>query len=309
MEADTTTRSIAAEAETSEIHFRAMGTRCHVLITGPTGAELNRYASERIDQLERRWSRFVAGSEINQLNTGDTTSVSTETCGLIERAAIASNATSGIWNPLMGRRINELGYDRPFQTGLPEASAEPQATDFCHGSQICIDAQANSVTLPAGCAIDVGGIAKGFAADLVSQELMAAGAWGTMVNLGGDLRVRGMPPTGLTWVINVGESAIGQPHITTVHLTEGGIATSTVARRRWRSANGMRHHLIDPRTSLPSTGSPTLTTVIAGEAWWAEVAATALTIAPEQAIDEVVALQVHADGTTTRTHDFERYES
>jgi thiamine biosynthesis lipoprotein len=58
-------------------------------------------------------------------------------------------------------------------------------------------------------------------------------------------------------------------------IAAGAVATSTTLRRRWTVGGGRRHHLIDPRTGCPSTTDVDVMTVVAGEAWLAEVLATA----------------------------------
>lgn len=296
-----------------------MGTQCHIVVTGPSGAELTERAQRRIEELERLWSRFLPDSEIRRIDGQTSTCatpqveviVSAETVALLERALIGWRATDGTWNPFLGSVVAELGYDRPFDHGLdttrPAVERRHRTADVGMAAPLRL-IDSTRISIDAGTTIDVGGIAKGFAADLVSQELMAAGAWGVVVNLGGDLRVRGLPPIGIDWTIDIGEPAAGIDCIATVRLPSGGVCTSTTARRRWSGPEGDRHHLIDPRTSLPTGEAVVLTTVVAGDAWWAEVAATALTINPELTLPATAALQLHAGGTVRRRNDFERYE-
>ena len=108
------------------------------------------------------------------------------------------------------------------------------------------------VTLPEGIGFDPGGIGKGVAADIVSDEAIMAGADGVCINIGGDLRVRGIGPSGEGWTI-----AIDHPHrseaLARVGLSDGAVATSTTLRRRWLIDGEPQHHLIDPRTGVSST--------------------------------------------------------
>ncbi len=94
------------------------------------------------------------------------------------------------------------GYDRDFATldaGPAAAPDKPGAAGGhdagpapgCRG--IVIDPIVGAVTLPSGVELDLGGIGKGLAADLVVDELLAAGAAGACVNVGGDLRARRAP--------------------------------------------------------------------------------------------------------------------
>ena len=291
-----------------------MGSDAHVLVTGPDGDTHLAAARRRIKALEARWSRFLPDSDVSRANrlagTGDAVRVSPDTIALLERAHLAWEVTGGVWNPLLGHRLVALGYDRSFDTGLAATDTAPAAAATIGMDAVDLDPTTGALSLPSGVALDLGGIAKGFAADLVTAELLAAGAWGALISLGGDLRVRGMASTGLDWGVTIGEPAIGQPELTAVRLTEGGLATSTTARRRWPSgATGENHHLLDPATSLPAATNIVLTTAIAGSAWWAEVCATATTIDPALELASHAALQVDRSGHVTRTPNFARYES
>lgn len=304
--------ALAIEVECAEVRFRAMGTSCHVLVTGPGGSGLVDQAVADIDQLERRWSRFRRESEVSRLNAAlarpgaSAQSVSPETLDLCLRAAMAAQATEGAWNPLVGAAIVAAGYDRSFDDLSPNptaAVATPPVDTFC------VDADAGTVWFPPTGALDVGGIAKGLTADLVSAALMHAGAWGVMLNMGGDLRVRGLPPRGLEWAIAVREPALTDEPLTMLRLSEGAVATSTTLRRRWHDGDGNeRHHLINPITGHPADGPVVLTTAVAGEAWWAEVAATALTVRPNLELVGCSTLQV-MDSGAERRRGIEVYES
>lgn len=303
---------------TTGARFRAMGTDCHIVVVGPGGAELTNGATARVEELERRWSRFKADSEISRLNLnpGRKTSVGGETLVLVELAVAAWQLTGGRFDPTMGHRLSELGYDRSFSdlaeatttgdrshAGSPVPSGDP--------GRIEIERHRRMITLPPGVGFDPGGIGKGLAADMITEEVMAAGAFGVMVSLGGDLRVRGVPPSGEHWIIAVAEPSVLPGTMATVALVDGGMATSTTAKRRWTTVDGRQHHLLDPETGRPDFGGPQLTSVIAGEAWWAEAVATAVTATGTRQGEDLpgcATLMVSTDGTVTKTGDFERYE-
>jgi len=103
------------------------------------------------------------------------------------------------------------------------------------------------------------------------EELLAAGAAGACVNLGGDLRVEGEPQP---WVIDVEDPFGGRP-ATRVGLKGGAVATSSRLRRAWVGG----HHVIDPARGRPATTDAVAVTVLAAEAWWAEALATAALVA------------------------------
>jgi thiamine biosynthesis lipoprotein len=137
-----------------------------------------------------------------------------------------------------------------------------------------------AVRLPAGIRLDLGGIGKGHAGDLLARELLEAGAEGICVDLGGDVRVAGTPPTPPAWSVDVDPSiAAGR----SFRLVDGAVATSTRLRRTWSRGGTACHHLVDPATGRPAWSGLAAVTVIAASAAHAEVLAKAAFVAgPER---------------------------
>jgi thiamine biosynthesis lipoprotein len=256
-----------------------MGSDAHVIVVGgPAGPAWPDTAKARVDDLERRWSRFLEDSEVSTLNreAGSWVPVSPDTLTLIERAKTAWWLSGGAFDPTVLGAVIRAGYDRSFELLGPEPAPRSGHCLLAIGaSDIAIEG--NNVRLSAGTGFDPGGIGKGLAADLVCAEMMAAGAEGVCVNLGGDVRVAGAAPDG-AWTIAIEHPWYATP-ITLIGLADGAVATSTTLRRRWQSDGQTRHHVIDPRTGLPSETDLTLATVVASEAWVAEVLAKAVLLA------------------------------
>jgi thiamine biosynthesis lipoprotein len=269
-----------------------MGTDVEVLVVGPVeggAADLGDHAAAAIERLEAKWSRFRPTSEVCRLNAaaGAPVIVSRETLAIVERAIDARQATHGLYDPTILHDLEAAGYDRDFQEMQKDptqpasrAVARPAGEAARQESRpVTIDRLIGAVRLPAGVAIDLGGIGKGYTADLVAQELLDAGARGVLVNMGGDLRALGEPPAPGAWVVEI-DDPLGTGHTGMVTLGTGAIATSTRLRRAWTTADGReQHHLIDPRTGEPAHSGLASVTVLAGEAWRAEVLAKAAFVA------------------------------
>jgi len=260
---------------TAELRFRAMGSDVHVVVVGgPSG--LAGAARARIDELERRWSRFLPDSEINELtrNAGRPMVVSDETLELVTLAIEAWHMTGSTFDPTVLGAVIRAGYSTSFDL-LPSDGVDGMSDLVIGCTDIQIDG--NVVTLPRRTGFDPGGIGKGLAADLVAAEMTAAGAEGVCINMGGDLRVAGSAPEGEGWTIAIEHAWASRP-IANVGIRDGAIATSTTLRRRWTVKGVERHHLIDPRSGQPATTDLNLVSVIAGSAWQAEVLAKAVLI-------------------------------
>jgi thiamine biosynthesis lipoprotein len=103
----------------------------------------------------------------------------------------------------------------------------------------------NSVELPIGTTIDPGGIGKGLAADLVCALALGAGAFGALAEVGGDVVAHGRAPRAGGWLLGIEDPFRFGSHAGTVRVASGALATSSSLKRRFVTAVGTRHHLID----------------------------------------------------------------
>ena len=292
-----------------------MGTDVTVL-TLAGSPDLGDRAADAIERFEAMWSRFRPSSELCTLNDAPERPVvvSPETFALIAHAVDAWTTTGGRYDPTVLSAVVAAGYDRDFDAvrregpGAAREAAGP--APGCAG--IVLDAVVHAVTVPRGVTLDLGGIGKGYAADLVSRELVDSGAGGVLVNLGGDLRARGHAPEPHGWVVAV-DDPMDTGATGVLALRSGAIATSTRLRRAWQRDGRTLHHLIDPRTGLPVDSGLASVTVVASEAWRAEILAKAAFVAGHDAAEAlsgapgVTGLLVHDDGTVDELPGLARY--
>lgn len=293
-----------------------MGSAGHLIVVSGAPDLLER-AQKLLAELESCWSRFRPDSEVSLLNSspGRWVRLSVPTVALIGRAVQAWGTTGGLYDPTVLSALEAAGYDRSFETltddARPGADVDAVPAPGCAGIEIDHD----RVRLPPGVRLDLGGIGKGYAADLVADELLGWGAEGACVNLGGDVRVAGRAPGPGGWVVAVDDHLHPDEDLSWVALSHGAVASSTRLRRRWQRSGRELHHLIDPSTGRPSASSVAAVTVVAAQAHWAEVLAKAALIAGLPAGSEllrshgVAGVLVTGDGTVHRAGPWERYES
>ena len=146
--------------------------------------------------------------------------------------------------------------------------------------------------------IDSGGIGKGLAADLVAERLVERGALGALVNVGGDLRCAGSPPS-QRWQIHLNVPIEVEDDLS-VRLDSGAVCTSTPLKRRWETTGGgVGHHLLDPRTGRPAADNYASVSVIAPRAWLAEVLSKAVFLMPAPSAQQL--LRSHRAGAVVVT--------
>jgi thiamine biosynthesis lipoprotein len=282
---------------TTELRFRAMGCDVHVVVVDAPAALLER-ARARVEELDRRWTRFRPDSEVSQLNAaaGRPVLVSADTFRLVDRAVAAWHLTQGRFDPTLLEAIVALGYDRTFTELTPVPAAGPSepgsGSPFlrpwpsrpgtgCAGIEL--DAAIGVVTLPAGTGFDSGGIGKGLGADVVARELLDWGAAGALVNLGGDVRMIGRSPTEHGWIVGIEDPTDPSREIARFTIAPdahgGAVATSTVARRAWVHDGEVVHHLLDPADGRPLRSGLSQVSVVAAEGWRAEALTKAAFVA------------------------------
>ena len=258
--------------------FHAMGTTVAVLLPERDATA----GFEAVQDLFATWenvlSRFLGESELSRLNSraGVAVAVSPLLWDVLAHALEAASATNGRYDPTLQGQLVALGYDRSFER-VRDTSAPPMGNTTPGGGWrgVIMDDSRHSVTLPEGVGLDFGGIAKGMAVDASVMLLRQMGYSRALVNAGGDLAIHGAFPFGDGWPIEIA----GKRGNWTIPLSHGALATSGIARRRWRQADRIRHHLLDPRTGEPVENDLWSVTVVAPTCEQAEVAAKAAFIA------------------------------
>jgi thiamine biosynthesis lipoprotein len=235
--------------------FTSMG--CEIIVAGAARPELQVIERLFADR-DRMFSRFRAESELNRVNgTAVPFLVSQEFASALDVALEAAAASDGLVDPTLGGAVVAAGYDRDFANleDHAEPRPSPRASPGCWQS---VRLTGRLLTCPHGVQLDLNGVVKALAVD----EALACIAGPGFVSAGGDLATRGP--------VNV-----AVPGGDVVQVLEGGVATSGSVHRRWRRGGVERHHLIDPRTGLPSRSPWTHVTVVGGSCLAADVCAKA----------------------------------
>jgi thiamine biosynthesis lipoprotein len=252
--------------------FRAMGCAVNAQVqTEADGAALLYALPPRFDALEDCLSRFRPESELMRLNAqaGQWVVVSETLFANVAAAKHAARLTDGLFNPLVLPAMLANGYDRSFEQIAAPVVAAPQPARDWRG--IGLDAKAHRVCLPEGSSIDLGGVAKGWAAQTIADELGAHGP--ALIDIGGDIAASGAPEGATGWEVEIGSTGHR------IALRDACVVTSGTDYRRWQSSDGCTlHHLVDPRTGQPAQSDVVSATVAHHSGAAAEAYAKALLI-------------------------------
>jgi thiamine biosynthesis lipoprotein len=241
--------------------FRAMGCKVEIkLEAGIDSAAILETMPQRFDRIENHLTRFHPQSELMQLNSraGEWVSVSEILFANLFAAKQAARLTNGLFNPLILPALIASGYDRNFDEMLPTASVPTQpAADW---RRIGLRSTSRQVLLPAGSMLDLGGIAKGWAAQHIASDLAHFGP--NLVNIGGDIVVHGAPEGSPGWQIDVADPG-SEINLTSLWLRDAAVVTSGIDYRRWLTVDGqICHHIINPFTGVAAQTDVLTVTVI-----------------------------------------------
>lgn len=269
------------------IEFRAMNTEWWITTHGGgIAAALRGLASVEpiVRDAEAAFSRFRPDSLVSRLNSVRRID-DRGLADLVRLALRLGERTDGAFDIRVGPALVAAGYDRSFEAlpAVVEASRDTERaallvealTVRVEGSTVCLDGPG---------AIDLGGIAKGWTVDRVADSLEAAGCHNYLVDGGGDIRTGGSSPEGGPWPVGVGAGLA-------VAVSGRAVCTSSIEKRRWRTAAGEAHHVIDPRRGAPADHGVTNVVTVGFDAATADALATALIASPD-ALGAALALGV-----------------
>jgi FAD:protein FMN transferase len=287
----------------SSFRFGALGTQWEIATGEPLDDGLRQLILKRIDDFERTYSRFRDDSLVAHIaaaHEGGRFLFPEDSTTLFDLYDRLYEATGGAVDPLAGRRLELLGYDRTYSlTPAPAAVREAEALARPKWSSDVIR-DGTTVITHAPLVIDVGAAGKGYLVDLVTEVLQTAGVADCLIDGSGDLRHSGQPP------VRVGLEHPFDPTLVigVSNLRDAGLCASAVNRRAW--ADGL-HHVLDARTGHP-VQHVVATRVVAEDAATADGLATALFVTAPERLAETFSFayaRMFADGRAEVSDNFD----
>jgi thiamine biosynthesis lipoprotein len=222
-------------------------------------------------RVETCCSRFDPGSELMQLSSqiGVAVPVSEMLYQVVQFARAVAEETGGAFDPTVGREMETRGFNREHRTRQVVRTPLAAAGAVSY-RDIDLDPVRRTVALRQPLILDLGAVAKGFAIDMATRELLPFRDFA--VDAGGDLYLGGGGPTGAPWSIGIRHPRRDGKLIESLRVSNAAVCTSGDYERR--GADALQHHILDPRTG----GSPDAAasvTVVAPTAMAADALATA----------------------------------
>jgi thiamine biosynthesis lipoprotein len=274
--------SLVGAQEAHEYRQVVMGTEARLVIHADSEQRAVRAAKEayqRLDALDAALSDYRADSELAAVVAGAggaPVPVGPDLFDVLRRARAQAERTGGAFDPTVAPVVALWRQAR--DTGaLPDEQALAAAADLVSWQDLELDAQASTARLArAGMALDLGGCAKGFAAQQALAILTAHGCPSSLVDLGGDLALGDPPPGREAWRVSAGCALPGRaPRV--LELANTCVATSGSTEQHLELDGVVLSHVVDPRTGQALADAPCVT-VVGSDGLTADLLASALMV-------------------------------
>lgn len=236
---------------------------------------------QTVDKLASTWRDDSELTVFNADQSIDWIPVSAEFCVLLERAQEVSRLTGGAFDLTIGPLVNLWGFGPEGQIVTPPSADDIEAAQRRVGfDKLETDCDERLVRKDEpDLYVDLSGWAKGHAVDQLTEMLNQKGFENYLVEVGGELRVKGLNRESSKWAIGIEAPSTSErvPHAV-VNVTNTSVATSGDYRNYFEHQGQRFSHTIDARTGRPVRHNLAAVTVIDASAAYADAMATALLV-------------------------------
>lgn len=262
--------------------FTALGsTIAFTLVSNDTSVKTDALLDQlqrEVLRFEKRCSRFLADSELTQLNkkAGVQFWASDELRDILQKARDVAIKTGGLYNPFILPSLQRAGYQQSFLSAHSQDQVDiytDRSVADAHDLEICD----GWVRIPYGTAIDLGGCGKGYMGDVLAATVddvpWVTGYW---LSIGGDVIAKGAHETGEPVFINIRAETTDKSlaKVEVSKTSQTAVATSSVMKRKGLYNGKSWHHIVDPRTGKPANTDVLAASVLADTLLEADVHAS-----------------------------------
>lgn len=279
-----------------------MGTQYHVSVVESEGISLDKAGQQALAEgikntlvdVDLKMSTYKQHSELsrfNQTSVGQWFPVSADTAVVVEEALQIAAESGGVFDPTIGPLVNLWGFGPDLKPDQVPSEAELalafERVGYRSVAVKGVESDAPSLRKDKNIYLDLSAIAKGYGVDQVARYLDRQGFHNYLVEVGGELRLKGLKPDGTTWKIAIEKpSTSGQVVQEVLALTNVSVATSGGYRNYFEAGGQRFSHTINPLTGRPITHKLASVTVLHPSCATADAMATALMVmGPEKGLE------------------------
>lgn len=250
---------------------------------GPSEAEVQRALVEAFDVVDASMNSYSQASTISFLNNaaaGEVVELDWDFSYLLNEAQRINRASEGAYDVAIAPLLRIWGFGPEGPRAFPDETAVVSALALSGFSHFNWESATRRISKDhSDAALEMSSIAKGYGVDLGADALMALGLENFMLDIGGEMQLRGVSPRGDAWRIAIERpEPSGRAVQAAISVTDTGVATSGDYRNFFERDGKRFSHLIDPRTGYPVEHDLVSVTVIHGSTALADAWATALAV-------------------------------
>lgn len=231
-----------------------MGTVISVTLFDSTDETILDKVFDKVSYLEGILSINESGTEVDKINENagiEPVKVSDDTINVVKAGVYYSELSNGKFDVTIGPLVKL--WDIPNATTIPTQTQIDAVIPLTNYKDVVIDETNKTVFLTRpGMMLDLGGIAKGYTADIISKMLTDNGVNSAIIDLGGNIFAHGQKPTGDAWKIGIQNPFSTRGEIVgAISVRNKSIVTSGIYER-FIEVNGVKyHHILNPQTGYP----------------------------------------------------------
>jgi len=212
-------------------------------------------AFNEISRLDKLLNFFSQDSEVTLINksAGERpVTVSRDTFEVIDKALYAAEKTGGAFDITIGAVMPLWDFHKKT---MPDQKLMKEQLTLVGFKNVLLDREKSSVFLKRkGMKIDLGGLAKGYAADRAVEVLKENGVKAGIVAVAGDIKAFGLKPDGTKWNVGIKNPRpknVNDEIFASIGLSDKGISTAGDYERYFIKDGIRYHHILDPKTGFP----------------------------------------------------------
>lgn len=260
-----------------------MGTVITHDIVGPNANKALKDAHKETHRLERLLSRFIASSDISRINRGAGISrvrIHPETVDVLVIAKRVSQIAPQKFDVTIGPLV-DLWRSAKKISQRPSDSEINATLDLITSNDLTFDSRKRTAFLSRNSqSIDLGGIAKGYAADRVCDKMRKRGITSAYTDFGGNIATIGGKPDGSPWRVGIQHPRRENALIGVIEIKNQSVVTSGDYQQFFMGLDNKRyHHILDPQTGVPAASGLISVTIVSPSSVEADALSTAIFVA------------------------------
>jgi len=260
-------------------HYRKIsgftqGTTFHMTYEDRMDEDLSVAVDSLFKAFDLIFSEYIPNSMVSRINSNDSTVILDDMfIEVLNKSLQINTETNGAMDLTVGPLVNAWGFGAE-KKAIIDSVVIDSLLQYVGMQKIRLEGRKLIKELP-GIRIDVNSIAQGYSVDVIYRFFDRLGIKNFMIEIGGEVRVKGKNPKGELWRIGIDKPDIGNNQagetLQTIILLNNKAVTTSGNYRKYFEENGRKYsHIIDPHTGYPYKNSLLSVTVIAQDALTAD---------------------------------------